>query len=133
MPEFRFILPHHMTEIDKLELVKLVSADYDKRNGADLIDAALKGLVQFFRIEGDMKGLIATQTLVTKQGRTLLLIGISTKGLKNNPEGFFSSLIELAKSAQCKWLSTTTKRPGVLRLAKRVNFPLAAYVLLKEI
>ncbi len=122
-----------MTEIDKLELVKIAKVDYDKRSAGDFIDLALKQMIQFWRIEGDMSGLLITQIMMNKRGRTLFLVGHTCKGAVKNPEGFFKALLLLGKTAKCKFFSALSSRPGVMKLAKRIDLPAVATVFLKEI
>lgn len=133
MPSFQFILPHNMTEIDKLELVKIAEVDYDKRSAADFVELGLRSLIQFWRIEGDMSGLLLTQIMVNKRGRTLFVVGHTCKGVVKNPEGFLEALLLLAKSAKCKFFSALSTRPAIIKLAKKVNLPAVATIFLKEI
>lgn len=133
MPHFTHLLPQDLTESEKLDLVKLAKWDYDHRSAAEIVLSGLEGRITFWRIEGEMRGLLLTRLLETKRGRTLYIEGQMAKGGVGDPGAVRDALFQMAQRAGCKWISGLVSRPGMLKILEEIDFPVVAQIFLREV
>lgn len=133
MVHFIPIPPEDLTPEERILLVKIIPFDYDGRTAVDVIRAALANQLQFWRIQGEMTGLLITRLAKDKGGKTLWIEGIGGEGLVENLDKVIYALILLASRAACSSLSGLVERSGMQKMIEKGNLPVVAQIFRKEI
>jgi len=135
MIEIVRVLPLELNEGDKLDLIKFSSWDYNKRSASEIVESAIKGLFQIWRVsEGDERGLLITKIIGTARGgRTLYVEGMAGTGFVKKPKELVELLFKLARAGQCQSVTGWVQRPGMIKWLEEAELPLVASVFMKEV
>jgi hypothetical protein len=121
-----------LTAEDVRLLVKLTRFWYGGQDAARLLAAADEGKMMFWRVEGDVQGLLLTEIKTWKSGRILWVQGFAGKGFAKHIQEVLKELDLLARAFCCKSFCWTSERPGMLRLAQSLGFAPRCYTFEKE-
>lgn len=113
------ISPEELTEGDVELLVKVGLRAYHNPSASMFVEKELAGILRFFRISGDMVGLVGVERHLEKWGLEMWVSFIGGKGGIRFIREIWQELQELQKSLGAVTIATMAPSPALTRVYER--------------
>jgi len=113
------IAPENVTGEDVRWLVKATDWHYGGYSAITVMEEALQGLVQLWRMDGETKGILVTYINVHPAGKELFIQWVAGKHFIKDVENIKAKLEQFAQEQNCRWIGGAVNSKGLEHIYTR--------------